>query len=114
MTDTTTTPPPSIALSAATIAANLASITTGISSFVAQVSAANVWTALLGLATAAPEIATIVIDIMTTINKITGNNPAAFIAKNGPLFVSLLQAKTSEDRQNAANSLASDIGTLHT
>lgn len=103
---------PSVSMSAATIVSNIASITTGVASFVAQVSTANVWTALLGLATAAPEIASIVISIMQEINKITGNNPAAFIAKNGPMFVSLLQAKTTEDRQNAANSLASAIGKL--
>jgi hypothetical protein len=114
MPDTTTTPQPSISLSAAQIAANLASITGGVSSFIAQVSTANIWTALLGLATAAPEIASIIISITKTINKITGNNPAAFIAKNGPLFVALLQAKTTEERQNAANTLASAIGHLPT
>lgn len=113
MTDTTN-PPPSIAVSAATIIGNIATISTGLATVVAQVSTANIWTALLGLATAAPEIATIVLDIMNTINKLTGNNPAAFIAKNGPIFVSLLQAKTTEDRQNAANSLSTAIGNLHT
>lgn len=68
--------------------------------------------ALLGFLTSLPKIVALIQEIWDYLNRVSGNNPAAYIAKVGVAFSQLNQAKTQEDHSNAAQALADALASL--
>lgn len=120
MTDTTTPSAPAstattvvdIAAQATTIATNIETITTDVATAAADITTASLWTAILGFFTALPGIVALIRDFMAWVNKISGNNPQAFISDVGTAFSKLANAKTQDDYASAAQGLSSVISKL--
>lgn len=68
--------------------------------------------AIFGFLTALPQLLKMIQSLMTWINQVSGNDPAGFIVKAGIAFDQLNQAKTSEDKANAAKSISDLISGL--
>jgi hypothetical protein len=56
-----------------------------------------------------PEIIALLKAFVTYINKVSGNDPAGYIAKIGQAFAQLNAAQTQKDYSNAAKALADSI-----
>jgi hypothetical protein len=68
--------------------------------------------AIEGFFEALPETAQIVLMGINWWNNVTGQNPAAFVAKYGPIFTELFNASTQEERENAAQNISNAIRNL--
>lgn len=65
--------------------------------------------AILGLLKSLPEIISLLKEVWSYINKISGNDPAGFIVKVGVAFNQLNAAQTKEDYEAVAKILADTI-----
>lgn len=111
MTTTSTTPtttPPG----GAQIAQDIATTLQDGAEVAEKVVTATWWTALLGFLTALPGLVQLGLGFIKWFNKVTGNNPSAWIAKNGPAWTQLFNATTPEETQSAAQNIAGLIHSL--
>lgn len=74
--------------------------------------AAAILAALTAFFQALPDLIKAFISIGTWLNKVSGNDPAAFIVKLGVSIDQLNAAQTEEDKQNATKSIADLIHKL--
>jgi hypothetical protein len=87
-------------------------VSTAVASAATTVATANWWTALCGLLTALPGIVSLAKSFFNWMAVIGGDTPQQFIAQLGNAFDQLAAAKTLEDKQNAAQSIAKAIGNI--
>lgn len=74
--------------------------------------AAEIIQGLIAFFQALPALISLAATLGTWIKKISGNDPAAFISKVGQAFDQLNAAQTSEEKQDAAKSIADLIHKL--
>lgn len=108
----TTPPPNNPPTTAQQTAQDIQSIISDVAVAGTIITKANVWTAIIGFFTALPGIVNLMLQFVQWFNKVSGNNPAAFIAKNGPIFAQLFNAQTEADRETAAQNIANAIRRL--
>lgn len=65
--------------------------------------------ALIGLLSSLPQIVSLLTDVWSYLNKISGNDPAAYIAKVGAAFSQLNTAESQEEKSSAAQAIADAI-----
>lgn len=68
--------------------------------------------AILGLLQALPELLNLGKQFMAWLNQVSGNDPKGFVKKIGQAVSELNDAKTPEERKNAAKSIADVISRL--
>lgn len=69
--------------------------------------------AILALLQSLPTILGMIKDLMSFINKVSGNDPQGFIIKVGKAFSQLNDAKTQEERIAAAKAISDSITGAH-
>ena len=71
-----------------------------------------IFSALLGVLTALPQIVSLISRFAVWVNEVSGNNPQAWILKIGAAFDELKAAETTEAKLSAAKSISDAIAGL--
>lgn len=65
--------------------------------------------AIIGFLTSLPKLIALATDIWNYLNKVSGNDPAGYIARVGQAMSLLTSAQTEEEHANAAKAIADAI-----
>jgi len=95
------------------IATDIANITGGVSQAITIISKVNTWTAICGFFTALPGLLTLAVQVINFLKSTFGTNWQSKVIELANALGDLNNAKTVEEKQNAAQALAKSIASNH-